>query len=90
MRTHSFFLTLVSTVAAVASAQIPTRTPAKPDAEWSEPFSSLAGVRELADGRVIISDTRDKLVQVIRFGGEAVKIEREGAGSGIHSTAVFW
>jgi hypothetical protein len=51
-------------VASPALAQnVPTRTLSKPDAEYSEPFTMIAGVRELKDGRVIAIDPRDKTVQ---------------------------
>jgi hypothetical protein len=67
--------------AAQAHAQaIPVRTLVKPDAEWSEPFSQIAGVRELRNGRVILADSRDKVIQIVDFNGEAKKIGREGSG----------
>jgi hypothetical protein len=73
--------------AAVASAQnIPTRTLSKPDVEYSEPFTQLAGIRELKDGRVIVADPRDKTVQLIDLSaGTATRIGREGAGPGEYS-----
>jgi hypothetical protein len=54
----------------------------KPDAEHTEPFSQIMGIRELRDGRVIVSDSRDKLVQVIDFRTGATRIGREGPGPG--------
>lgn len=54
----------------------------KPDAEHGEPFSQIVGIRELRDGRVIVSDSRDRLVQVIDFKGGAAQIGREGTGPG--------
>jgi len=55
----------------------------RPTAEFEEPFSRVSGVRELADGRVIVSDSRDKIVQLIDLrSGSAQKISREGAGPG--------
>ncbi|HKS04775.1 MAG TPA: hypothetical protein VJR92_00555 [Gemmatimonadaceae bacterium] len=77
-------LLLVLPVAvATASAQqaVPTRTLAKPDIEYSEPFSQLVGIRELKDGRVIVGDTRDRTLQVIDLAaGRATPIGREGSG----------
>jgi len=56
---------------------------AKPDAEYAEPFSQLAAIRELRDGRVIATDVRDKVVQLIDLRtGNAVKVGREGQGPG--------
>jgi hypothetical protein len=71
-------------VATPALAQnTPTRTLSKPDAEYSEPFTMIAGVRELKDGRVIAIDPRDKTVQVVDLkAGTATKLGREGSGPG--------
>ena len=71
-------------VATPALAQsVPTRTLSKPDAEYSEPFTMIAGVRELKDGRVIAIDPRDKTVQAIDLkAGTVTKLGREGSGPG--------
>lgn len=71
-------------VATPALAQnAPTRTLSRPDAEYSEPFTMIAGVRELKDGRVIAIDPRDKTVQVVDLkAGTATKLGREGSGPG--------
>lgn len=59
------------------------RTLARPDAEFSEPFTQVTGVRELKDGRVVAIDSRDKIVQVVDFkAGSGVKVGREGSGPG--------
>ena len=61
------------------------RTLPAPDATFAEPFSSVGPgtVRELGDGRVIVADARDKVVQLIDFrSGSAVGIGREGSGPG--------
>ena len=61
----------------------PTRTLSKPDAEYSEPFTQITGVRELKDGRLIVIDARDKTVQVVDLArGTATKLGREGSGPG--------
>lgn len=53
----------------------------KPDKEFAEPFTSINGVRELRDGRVVVSDPRDKVVQLVDFAsGTLRKIGREGSG----------
>jgi hypothetical protein len=71
-------------IASPALAQnVPTRTLSKPDAEFSEPFTQIAGVRELKDGRVVVIDPRDKTVQVVDLkAGTATKLGREGSGPG--------
>lgn len=62
-------------------AQLPTKTLTRPLAELSEPFTAVRGVRELADGRVIVADPRDKVVQLVDFKtGRATRIGREGSG----------
>lgn len=67
-----------------ATAQQPRTLPA-PDATFAEPFSlvTLGALRELRDGRVLVADTRDKIVQVIDMRtGNAVAVGREGSGPG--------
>jgi hypothetical protein len=62
---------------------VPTRTLSKPDAEYSEPFTQISGVRELKDGRLVVIDPRDKTVQVVDLkAGTATKLGREGSGPG--------
>lgn len=71
-------------VATPALAQtVPTRTLSRPEVEYDEPFTQLAGIRELRDGRVIAVDPRDKIVQVIDLrSGTATKLGRDGSGPG--------
>ena len=70
-------------VAAPLGAQAPLKTLSKPDVEYAEPFTTITGVRELRDGRVIAADAREKTVQVIDLkSGTATKIGREGSGPG--------
>jgi hypothetical protein len=74
------FLAIASPVLA---QNVPTRTLSKPDAEFPDPFTLIAGVRELRDGRVIVIDPRDKTVQAVDLkSGSAVKLGREGSGPG--------
>jgi hypothetical protein len=53
-----------------------------PDVEYAEPFSMIAigGVRPLSNGRVIVSDTKDKTVRLVDFNGTAKAIGRAGSG----------
>ena len=80
------FILAASLVAAASPAlaqNVPTRTLSKPDAEYTEPFTQIAGVRELKDGRLIVIDPRDKIVQVVDLkAGTATKLGREGSGPG--------
>lgn len=55
----------------------------KPDAEFPEPFTQVTGLRELRDGRLVVIDSRDKIVEIVDFkGGNATKVGREGSGPG--------
>ena len=53
-----------------------------PDAEYAEPFSvvSISGVRPLKDGRVIVSDSKEKTVQLVDFKAAPKPIGRLGSG----------
>ena len=79
-------LAVVSTILIVAAplgAQTPLKTLAKADVEYSEPFTTITGVRELRDGRIIVADAREKTVQLIDLkAGRATKLGREGSGPG--------
>ncbi|HSJ65502.1 MAG TPA: hypothetical protein VK922_16535 [Gemmatimonadaceae bacterium] len=77
---------LLSPPPALAQARLPTRTLGKPVAEFEEPFTSVGSVRELSNGRVIVSDARDRVVQMLDFAsGEATQVGREGQGPGEYS-----
>jgi hypothetical protein len=53
----------------------------RPEAEFAEPFTQVSGVRELPGGRVLVSDIRDKIVQLVDFAtGTATPVGREGQG----------
>lgn len=66
-----------------ATQSVPTRLLARPEAEFPEPFTLVAGVRELRDGRVIVVDPRDRTVQLVDFrSARAERIGREGSGPG--------
>jgi hypothetical protein len=81
MKMRSFLLVSLATASAVAQQPVATRTLAKPDAEYAEPFTQITGFRELRDGRIVVSDSRDKTLQAIDFrSGAAAKIGHEGSG----------
>ena len=81
---HFILTAALIAIAVPAFAQnVPTRTLSKADAEYGEPFTQIAGLRELKDGRVIVIDPRDKTVQAVDLkAGTAVKLGREGSGPG--------
>ena len=63
-------------------AQQPTSL-GKPEAEFAEPFTQIRAIRELRDGRVLVVDPRDRVVQLIDFSsGMSTKVGRTGAGPG--------
>jgi hypothetical protein len=64
----------------------------RPDAAFDEPFTLIRGVRELRDGRVIVTDLSDKIVQILDFRtGRATRIGREGRGPGEYvMPATLW
>src|SRR6185503_15824824 len=70
------------TIPLLASAQQQVRL-TKPDATFPEPFTQVASVRELRDGRVLVLDRRDRIVLLVDFtSGKATPVGREGTGPG--------
>ena len=68
----------------LAASQQPLRLQ-KPEATYPEPFTFIASIREVPDGRVLVLDRRDRIVLLIDFrSGKAVGVgekERPVAGS---------
>jgi hypothetical protein len=61
----------------------PTRTLARPQAEFPEPFTEIGSIRELRDGRVVVVDSRELTVKMVDFRtGIATTIGRTGEGPG--------
>lgn len=80
MRTRVIPVAVALFATPLMAQQAPRTLPA-PQAEFEEPFSQIGGLRELRDGRVIVSDPRDKVVSVIDFrSGSSAGIGREGSG----------
>lgn len=76
------FAALLVLVPMAVQAQSPRALP-KPDAEFEEPFTTVSSLRELRNGRVMVADARDKLLQLVDLtSGTASKIGREGSGPG--------
>jgi hypothetical protein len=70
-------------LAAQDAGRVPRITLSAPDASYSEPFSSIVGLRELGDGRVIVSDRLELAVRVVDFESGAVQeIGHAGQGPG--------
>ena len=72
------------------SAMLPTLVTAqqplvmqKPAATFPEPFTEIASIRELRDGRVLVLDRRDRIVLVVDVRtGKSTTVGREGTGPG--------
>ena len=63
-----------------AQARVTLKTP---DAEYGEGFTRVGSIRELPNGKVLVVDPSDKIVQLVDLkAGTAVKIGREGSGPG--------
>ena len=78
-----FLFLLPGCAAALAAQSVPTTILSKPDAAFAEPFSSVSGLRELRNGRVVVSDRLERTVSAIDFAtGDVILIGREGQGPG--------
>lgn len=80
-------LTLVGGPAEPAAAQGRTQPPerrlTRPEASYREPFSMIIGVRELPDGRVVVSDPIEQaLLRIDLATGRAEPLGRVGEGPG--------
>jgi len=54
-----------------------------PEASLAEPFSAVAGLRELSDGRVLVSDRLEQALRIVVFGsGTVEEIGNTGQGPG--------
>jgi hypothetical protein len=70
-------------IAPVAGAQVPTKALGAPEKVFDATFTNVSGFRELADGRLIISDFGEKTVQVLDPRSSAPSpVGRQGAGPG--------
>jgi hypothetical protein len=62
---------------------VPVRVLSRAEVELPQQFSRISGVRELADGRVIVVDAEEKLVALVDFARlTRTRIGREGRGPG--------
>ena len=61
----------------------------KPDAETSESFTQITAIRELPSGKLLVADSRDKVVQLVDLAtGATVKVGREGNGPGEYALPI--
>jgi hypothetical protein len=74
-------LCVFATHAPAQQPKVPVQSLGKPDAAFDDPFTQIAGLRELKNGDVIVADMRDRTLQRISFTtGAATAIAREGSG----------
>lgn len=74
---------LLAAATGVAAQDVPRTVLTKPDATFPEPFSSVAGLRELSDGRVIVSDRLEQTVAILSLAsGDLLPVGRQGQGPG--------
>lgn len=70
-------------VAAQNAPNVQTVRLDRPEAEFPEPFSTVSGLRALSDGRVLVSDGRERRVVLLDFASKAARaVGRDGAGPG--------
>ena len=79
-------LVLCSLLAAalpVAAQQVPTRALTRADAEYAEPFDQIYALRELSDGRLLVTDLGPKAVLLVDFRQATPRtVGRNGQGPG--------
>jgi hypothetical protein len=87
-RIGTLFGTLAVLAAAAPLAAQQKAALGKPLAETGESFTSIFSLRELPSGKVLVSDQRDKIVQLVDLtGGTMTKVGREGSGPGEYAFA---
>ena len=79
-------LMLCATVLAAlpaAAQQVPTRALTAPDAQFEQPFDAVLAIRELASGKVLVTDLGPKTLLLADLAtGEQVTVGRNGQGPG--------
>jgi hypothetical protein len=71
----------LSIVVSAAPAQPVTRL-TTPSVEFSPELTTITGVQELSDGRLVLLDRKEKKLLVISAAGQVTSLAREGSGPG--------
>ena len=81
---RTLFLALVGTPATVlAQVSVPIHALSAPVSTSADAFTNISSVRELSNGKVIVSDLVDKSEHLLDLGaGTSAQIGREGGGPG--------
>lgn len=67
----------------LVAQQVPARPLGSPQVKFANEYSAISGIRELADGRLIVLDAKEKVVYLVDpRSGDAARIGREGSGPG--------
>ena len=75
-------LTVVA-LSSLSAQQLGARSLSKPEAQFEQPFDAIAAVRELPDGKVLVTDLGPKTVLLTDFrSGEQATVGRNGQGPG--------
>ena len=84
IRLHAIAVAVACGLAAGARAQsVPHVALSHPDESFPESFSSIAGLRELPDGRAIVTDRLEKTVRLVDFAaGTYTDLGHVGSGPG--------
>lgn len=76
-------LWMAQPLAAQGGSAVPERRLTRPEVSYPEPFSLIMGVRELPDGRVLVSDPIEQtLLRIDLVSGRAEPLGRVGEGPG--------
>src|SRR5688500_7108069 len=74
-------LLVIAATTAAAQEPVPTHALTRPEAEFPQGFSSIRGFRALSDGRVLVSDQRERKIVLLDFArGTATPVGRPGQG----------
>jgi hypothetical protein len=77
------FITVLTSPSAHAQGSARNIVLTTPTAESADGFTMIGGVRELSNGKVLVSDPMDRSVQLMDLAaGTAIKVGREGQGPG--------
>ena len=75
-------LTVVA-ISSLSAQQSGARSLSKPEAQFEQPFDAIAAVRELPNGKVLVTDLGPKTVLLADFrSGEQATVGRNGQGPG--------
>ena len=83
VRSAALLLSTMVGFAAAAAQNVERIEISDPEALFPEPFSSVNGLRELSDGRLIVSDRTERVVRVVDMTtGDSRVVGRSGDGPG--------